>query len=243
MYPVLIHAHHNRHLEDLPLWLDLAGATGDPLLELGCGTGRVLIPLAQAGHRTVGIDHDPAMLNFIRANIESSVKLVPWLIVADMGRFHLAAQFSLILLPCNTFSTLQENERKTCLECVCKHLKPGGMFAVSVPNPELLRNLPAQAEDQMEDEFIHPQTGNPVQVSSTWRKTKTTFKVTWNYDHLLPDGRVERLAVASSHQISSIDTYLHEIRAVGLRESGIFGEYDRSAYRKDSPYFILLATV
>ena len=62
MFPELIHAHHNRHLEDLPFWLDLAGETGDPLLELGCGTGRLLVPLGQAGHRVIGVDHDPAML-------------------------------------------------------------------------------------------------------------------------------------------------------------------------------------
>ena len=53
MLPSVYHAHHNRHLEDLPFWLDLAAQTGDPLLELGCGTGRVLIPLAQAGYRTL----------------------------------------------------------------------------------------------------------------------------------------------------------------------------------------------
>ena len=60
MFPQLYHAHHNRSLEDLPFWLELAAQAGDPILELGCGTGRVLIPLAQAGYHTIGLDNDPS---------------------------------------------------------------------------------------------------------------------------------------------------------------------------------------
>jgi ubiquinone/menaquinone biosynthesis C-methylase UbiE len=48
MFPQLYHIHHNAHTEDLPFWLKLAQQQGGPVLELGCGTGRVLIPLIQA---------------------------------------------------------------------------------------------------------------------------------------------------------------------------------------------------
>ena len=215
MLPALYHAHHSRYQEDLPFWLDLAARTGDPLLELGCGTGRVLVPLAQAGHRTVGIDHDPEMLKFLQANMGRQLKPEPLLLVADIRKYNLAVQFPLIILPCNTFSTLREPERLACLECVRKHLKPGGMFAASIPNPELIKNLPAHSENQLEDEFIHPQTGNPVQVSSAWQRLKNTFTVTWNYDHLLPDGKVERFTAMTSHQMTTMDAYLDEIRRVG----------------------------
>ena len=173
----------------------------------------------------------------------SQIKPEPLLIIADMRRFNLAMQFPLIILPCNTFSTLREDERLACLECVCKHLIPGGTFAVSIPNPEMMRNLPTHSEEQIEDEFILPQTGNPVQVSSAWSRTKDTFKVTWIYDHLLPDGRVERYSVETIHQISPVPTYLDEIRSLGMEVSGVYGDYDHSAYRQDSPYWICVATV
>ena len=88
------------------------------------------------------------MLKFLQANLGRQLKPEPLLIVADIRKFNLAVQFSLIILPCNTFSTLREPERLACLECVRKHLKPGGVFAASIPNPELIKNLPARSENR-----------------------------------------------------------------------------------------------
>ncbi len=243
MIAELIHAHHNRHLEDLPFWLDLAAETRDPLLELGCGTGRILIPLAQAGHRVVGVDHDLTMLKYLQAHIPPHIKPVPFLVIADIRRFNLAMQFPLIILPCNTFSTLAENERMACLRRISKHLKPGGVFTVSIPNPDVMKNLPTRSAGQVEEEFILPQTGNPVQVSSTWHRTNATFRVTWIYDHLLPDGRVERFPVETSHQMIPANAYLDEIKSVGMKVTGIYGDFDRTAYRQDSPDLIIVAAV
>ena len=53
----------------------------------------------------------------------------------------------------------------------------------------------------MDETFTHPVTGNPVQVSSGWQRTRSHFTVTWHYDHLLPDGEVERLTVQSRHDL------------------------------------------
>jgi hypothetical protein len=191
----------------------------------------------------MGVDHDPDMLRFLQANIGSEITPAPMLIVADLSGYNLAVEFPLIILPCNTFSTLQVNERMNCLECVCKHLKSGGLFAVSIPNPELLMELPAKAEAEVEDEFTHPLTGNPVQVSSSWQRTMHTFNVTWIYDQLLPDGRIERLKIATVHQLIPTDTYLDEIRRVGMKVTGMYGDFDLSAYHENSPYLICLATI
>jgi SAM-dependent methyltransferase len=227
-------------MEDLPFWLKLAGQVGDPLLELGCGTGRVLVPLAQAGHHSIGIDHDFAMLRFLRARIEE-LTLAPWLLAADITQYALAMQFSLVLLPCNTFSTLQKNERMACLECVRKHLKPGGLFAVSIPNPERLAALPGYSAPEFEDEFPHPATGNPVQVSSSWTRMKDIFQLTWTYDHLFPDGRVERFTAETTHQMQPSNGYLDEIRNSGMQVVELYGDFDRAPYTRESPYLIYVA--
>ncbi len=58
LFPLFYHAQHQNYLEDLPFWLGLAATQGSPILELGCGSGRVLLPLALAGHRVLGIDND-----------------------------------------------------------------------------------------------------------------------------------------------------------------------------------------
>jgi len=242
MFPELYHAHHSLHLEDLPFWRALASQTGDPILELGCGTGRVLIPLAQAGYKCFGVDRDPGMLQFLRTHIDQRFTRNPYLVNADISLYSLAEQFALVILPCNTFSTLNMSERQACLWCVRKHLRPGGIFAFSVPNPELLEHLPAISRSELEDEFFHPITGNPVQVSSSWRRRKNTFVVIWNYDQLFPDGTVARWTMDINHQRISVHDYLDEIRAASLQVQNVYGDFDRSGYTSESPNLIILAT-
>ncbi len=240
MLAELYHAHHSRYTEDLPFWLDLAAQSGDPVLELGCGTGRVLMPLAQANYHCVGIDHDLTMLQFFRARI-GGITPHPWFFAADITRFSLSMLFPLIILPCNTYSSLRKNDRLASLERIYRHLKPGGCFAVSIPNPATLADLPARSDSQLEDEFLHPQTGNPVQVSSSWRRTKETFQVTWTYDHLFPDGRVERFTAQTFHQLTPADEYLKEIRDNELEAIELYGNFDRSPYTQKSPFLICVA--
>jgi SAM-dependent methyltransferase len=240
MFPQLYHAHHNRYLEDLPFWLELAARVGAPVLELGCGTGRVLIPLAQAGCQSFGLDHDLAMLTFLQTNIRPLLQNVPIIIVADLCRFNLAAQFPLIILPCNTYSMLSDDQRIDCLRCVRKHLVKEGIFAVSIPNPQLFVNLPNQSNAELEDEFFHPETGNPVQVSSSWHRRKNTFYLAWIYDHIYPDGAVDRQVVNAIQQIVPLKTYVNEIESAGLKVAQYFGDFDQSVYTENSPELILL---
>lgn len=240
MFPELYHAHHNRYTEDLAFWLDLAAQVGDPLLELGCGTGRVLVPLAQAGHHCIGIDRDLAMLQFLQAWI-GKLKPNPHFFAADMTRFNLSLKFTLIILPCNTFSTLSKDDRLGCLRCVHKHLKPGGLFAVSIPNPVSLAQQPESSDSELEDEFIHPRTGNPVQVSSSWQRTKDTFRLSWTYDQLFPDGKVERLTAQTIHHIQPEADYLAEIHDAGLEIMDLYGDFNRSPYTGKSPFLISVA--
>ena len=242
MLPYLYHAHHNRHLEDLPFWLGLGEQTADPILELGCGTGRVLIPLAEAGHRTIGLDYNLSMLELLKTNLTPQIKTKPLLVAADITRFHLAARFPLIIFPCNTFSTFDDSHRKDCLECVHHQLTQDGIFAVSLPNPEILKLLPVQSLPEVEEEFYHPRTGNPVQVSSSWKHAKRTFNVTWAYDHLFPDGTVEHQLIETRHQLASLEIYVGDFEKAGLKVSEIYGDYDRSAYHTESPQLIILAT-
>jgi SAM-dependent methyltransferase len=242
MYPQLYHAHHIRNLEDLPFWLELASRAGGPILELGCGTGRVLIPLAQAGYHTIGLDNDPAMLKFLQSHLRPDIQYSPELIEADITEFDLARQFPLIILPCNTISTLSNEQRVFCLGCVRRHLRYGGIFAVSLPNPELLLRLPTHSKPEIEEEFIYPETGNPVQVSSSWRRKKNTFNVTWTYDHLLPDGTVDRMEVNSTHQVIDLSIYRADLENSGFVVTELFGDFDNSAYTSNSPHLIILAS-
>src|SRR5215218_1979794 len=94
---------------DLPLYLELAAVQGGRVLELACGSGRVLVPLAQAGHRVVGLDASPHMLGRARdklraagADLSSSVRLVQ----GDMRDFKIGEIFDLAVVAVKSFAYL-----------------------------------------------------------------------------------------------------------------------------------------
>lgn len=241
--PLLYHAHHMQHMEDFPFWLNLANRYGDPILELGCGSGRLLLPLAEAGYQVYGLDHHSGMLSLLKDRLGENLRQHTHLCLADLTAFHFGIRFPLILLPCNTFSTLNSTQRKANLARVKEHLQPSGRYAFSLPNPTALESISPEGDPETEDFFLHPIDGEPVQVSSSWSRSKTHFTVYWYYDHLLSDGTIERSTVEVGHELINTQTYLAEIGAAGLEIVEIYGDYDGTAYHDDAPYLILTLTV
>lgn len=241
MFSHLFHAHHSLHNEDLAFWLDQAANQPGPILELGCGSGRIFIPLAQTGRTVVGLDNDPDMLALLKERLPPQLIRDAEVIQADFTQFHLACSFGLIFLACNTYSTLSPGQRRSMLGCVRRQLQPGGRFAVSLPNPGWLRSLPSRAPVELEEIFPHPLDGEPVQVSSAWRRTRREFILDWYYDHLLPDGTVDRLTVQMKHDLAPVEDHLEDIRLAGFSQVQTFGGFDLSPLTFDSTELIILA--
>ncbi len=241
-FPYLYHIHHSFHPEDLPFWLDLVSSLAGPVLELGCGTGRVLSALANAGHLPWGIELERAMLAALRQFLPGPLQTSVHLIQGDFCRLPLAAgHFHLVYMPCNTYSTLSAEQRQAVLTGVSRCLVPGGTFAAGIPNPTELHRLPSASTAEVEETFPHPEDGALVQVSSSWERKNGVFQVTWTYDHLLPGGQVDQLSVQVQHQLAPTRQYLAELSAAGFAQVQTYGDYDRSAYHRSSPYLILVA--
>jgi SAM-dependent methyltransferase len=235
MNPELYHLHHENYLEDLPFWLTLADQTSGPILELGCGTGRVMSTLRREGFNVFGLDYDQQMLDHLK-QIDPDAPVF----LADLTNFQLDLKFSLILLPCNTYSTLTAAQRKSALGSVCDHLTPGGIFAFSLPNPADLIEMGNSDEAGIEESFILPDTQTPVQVSSSWETVENTVTIYWHYDQLLADGRVKRTTHLITHQLDPVETYLEETKAAGfILET--FGEFDRTPYHPEADFLIVEA--
>jgi SAM-dependent methyltransferase len=123
---------------DVAFYRELARETGGPVLELGCGTGRVLLEIAKLGLPCTGLDLSSAMLARLRAKgAPANLALAQ----APMQRFDLGpARFALIFAAFRAFQHLYSVEDQlACLACVRRHLAPGGAFAFDVFNPRLAR--------------------------------------------------------------------------------------------------------
>lgn len=240
-FPLLYHAHYQKHLEDLQFWQELANRQHGPVLELGCGTGRILLPLARLGWPVTGLDRDAGMLRVLSQQLLAEPGLPAHVIRADMRAFHLARRYPLVIIPCNTFSTLDGQARLETLASSHRCLAPGGLLAINLPNPHLLLKFPRASGSEVEESFFHPHDGEPVQVSSGWQRSASQVIITWHYDHLLPDGHVERTTVQAAHWLASLKTYQGELRAARLHLRYTYGDFDGSPYTPNSPSLILLA--
>lgn len=238
----LYHAHHSQNPEDIPFWLELAEGKGSFVLELGCGSGRVSQALAKAGQLVYGLDNDPEMLTFFKSQTEYEFRDRIHLLQADLTRFHLNIKFPLIIIPCNTYSTLSPDERQSGLRCVVQHLQPGGLLVASLPNPVALSESPRKGKPEIEAYFAHPLDGEPVQVSSSWQRTREQVTIKWDYDHLLPDGLVERNSMQIRQVITPVEVYLEELQQANFQIAFLYGDYNYASYVPESPQFIFGAT-
>lgn len=112
-------------MQDLEFYARLASVTGGPVLELGCGTGRLTRPLAAMGFDVTGLDNDPEMLQWSAPAVT--------LVEGDMRDFDLATTFPLVVIPYNSLQLLADDAaRGQCFVSVARHLEPDGLFALEV---------------------------------------------------------------------------------------------------------------
>ncbi|HEU4462136.1 MAG TPA: class I SAM-dependent methyltransferase [Solirubrobacterales bacterium] len=115
---------------DLPLWEELAAASEGPVLELGCGTGRVALHLARRGRAVIGLDQDPELL---AALAERGEDLPLRTVVADARAFEVDEPVALVLAPTHLLQLLPDStQRLESLRCIAAALRPGGLLAAAI---------------------------------------------------------------------------------------------------------------
>lgn len=120
---------------DLPVWRGLAEQWGGPVLDLGCGTGRVALDLAAHGHEVTGLDADPALVAALEDRARARGVPVQAL-TADARSFELRETFPLVIAPMQVAQLLGGPDgRRAMLSRVLAHLRPGGALAVALADP------------------------------------------------------------------------------------------------------------
>jgi SAM-dependent methyltransferase len=202
---------------DLRLWEELADQTDKPIMELGCGAGRVTLHLARRGaHLVIGVDNDS---DLVAAIWERSGKLSGDAEVADVRSFEFATKFSLVIAPMQLIQLLSDSqERVACLSCVVDSMLPGGLAAFSIVEdlpvfPAGTAAPPLPDVHQIEGWIysslpLEPEAGPDAILLRRLRQTVD------------PDGNLSEEMNELEIAILSASTLEEEGRAVGLRPKG-----------------------
>jgi ubiquinone/menaquinone biosynthesis C-methylase UbiE len=185
---------------EIDFWVARALASGGPVLELACGTGRVSWPIARAGIAIVGLDLAPAMLERAerkrqseRPDVAARVRFVR----GNMTNFALPERFSLVIIPFRAFQALLTvGEQRSALGCIQAHLKPRGRLIVDIFDPrlDLLAEECFVPQRQIPD-FRNSLTGHTVRIDVVERvndHVQQRLAERWRFRETADDGRVVR---------------------------------------------------
>jgi SAM-dependent methyltransferase len=228
---------------DVAFYVDAATTAGGPVLEIGCGTGRVLIPTARAGVDIVGVDASPAMLATCRQRLAHEPERVQSrvsLIHSDMRGFDFGREFALVTIPFRPFQhLLTVEDQLACLATIYRHLQVGGVLAFDVFNPSLdyIVNLPLGEEFGNEPEFTMPDGRRVVRRSKILEQNRFTqvgqHELLYHVAH--PDGRVE--TQRHSFALRNIFRFEaeHLLARAGFEVEQLYADFDKRPYGSTYP--------
>jgi SAM-dependent methyltransferase len=237
------HAEMPVTVEDVPFYVGLAkeaAAAGEAVLELGCGTGRVTLPIAAAGCEVVGIDSSPVMLDVARGKAKDASN--PRWVEADMTSFSLDQRFGLTIIPFRSFlMLLTVAEQKACLARVRDHLLPGGRLALNIFNPNLV--VMGEWLSSRKGSLERRKTG-PAQVwaGRDYDTSDQTLTET-RYAEEPSDEGATIARVARDLRIRYVFRYEmeHLLALSGFEVEALYGWFDRRPFDRDSDEMVWLA--
>ena len=232
-----------RERNDVRFFVELAQQADGPVLEIGCGTGRILIPTARAGVTIAGLDSSAPMLAVCREKLShepSEVRSKVELFEGDMRQLNLGREFRLVTFPFRPFQHLiTVEEQLACLRGVHRHLVAGGRLALDLFNP----SIPLLADDRLlEDLNREPPFTMPdgrkvlrrfyIHARDFFRQTQDVelvHRVTY------PDGREERLAARFTMRYVFRFEAEHLLARAGFEIEQVYADFDKSPYGSKYP--------
>ncbi len=253
---------YNDYDEDVAFYLNYASIYADhiynahpakiqnpksQILELGCGTGRLLLPLAQEGGAVVGVDASPAMLALARERLAAAEASDYTLLTAEMSSVKLPANYraNLIIIARNTFQYLTTMEAQVAtLRRVRPHLAAGGRLIVALPGPTIWPDQAARLDNNLylQGSFAAP-FGSTVQkwLTSTYDPISQVEDVTFIYDEIRSDGSLRRTLAPLTLRYTFRFEMEHLLAACGYRLEQLYGSYELDPLTATSTHMIFVA--
>lgn len=232
---------------DIPLYVALARETGGPVLEMGCGTGRVLIPTARAGVDIHGLDLSPDMLEVCRGSLAKEPEQVQArvsLSCGDMRTFDAGSRFALITAPFRVAQVLVAREdQRAWLANVRRHLVPGGLLCFDVFHTDYKR-LGGPGGPFQDVDRLDAATGHRIQrvTHVVPHNAGQTIEIhmRWLVDDALGTRVQERQADLLLRWFAPGEL-LNLMELAGFRIRAFWGTFGREPFGDNSPEQVILA--
>lgn len=228
------------HDEDIPFFLEETKNEKGRILELMCGTGRVSVPMLEAGRQLVCVDYSPGMLEEFSRKIQDKrypVKLVN----ADVTEISLGERFNLVLIPFHSFSEILEQEKQQrALSIVSEHLSGTGTFICTLQNP---RKKIESADGRIKTLGSFPFKGGRVVVSLVNRydeknKLINGFQYYEIYDS---EGRPsEKRTLEINFKPVKYGEFKVMAEKAGLSVKKVYGDYSYSEFDEQESNFMII---
>jgi SAM-dependent methyltransferase len=231
--------------DDIEMYRGFARRTSGSILEVGSGTGRVVLALAEEGHTVVGLELSDAMRAVAqhkadRTQLTDRVEFV----AGDMRRFQLDRHFGLIIVPLNTFlHNLTLDDQLATLACLKKHLRPGGLLVLDCFNPD-----PKYAEDDrrliVQRSIIDRDTQQTALLMSSRATDWGTQlqEITYLIDRPDQNGVVQRTVLIASFRFIFRSEMQLLLKLGGFDLKEVYGSYDLEPFDTGSDQLITVAT-
>lgn len=239
---------HHDFADDLDLYRGFAEATGSPVLELGCGSGRVLVPLAESGFTVTGIDRSKVMLGRARdaatlAGVAGRVTLMQ----SDMASFQLPTRdYRLAFVALGSFQHLARlSDRRAMLSNLRTHVVPGATVVLDLAQSELRRLSQFAELGQIAHvgTWTEPESGEILTHSLAVRvgPEPATLVLTHWYDAHTQGGPLTRVCVETTMAAIGRAEIELLLEATGWRLRHVYGDHDMGEWDESSSRLIVIA--
>ncbi len=235
---------HAAFRDDLDMYQNFAEASGGPLLELACGSGRVLLPLATAGFEIVGVDTSAPMLELARQRVQEERLTIRYTLVQqNVTTLYLERKFRMAFIALGSFGhIITRKEQQQALAHIRAHLSTGGLFVLDISNADAryMEDLPSQ---MLHQGTWHRPDGTLLThfVSPAPASERHLLELTHFYDQHIQGEAVRRTTATTYLYLFERNEMELLLEQAGFSIKDVYGDYELGTYTLESPRMIFVA--
>ncbi len=234
---------HDRFSEDLDMYRNFAELSGGKILELACGSGRILQPLAEEGYKLTGVDSSEKMLKIAQQRLQEKQLLGHCqLVKQDMRTLQLGQKYRLAIIALGSFGHITtRKDQQSTLTAIRAHLSPGATLILDISNSD------ARYMEDLSGQVLHQGTWSTQDgyythfVSPATSSEKHLLELTHFYERHRQGGPVERTVITTQLYLFERSELELLLERAGFVIKDVYGYYDLGAFNLESPRMICIA--